>query len=532
MPGGLLQLSAFGSASTFLHSEPQITFWKQAWRRSTAFALESIEMGWNGSAPNFGTKVTAAISKGADMAHRAWLEITLPDLADYCTTYITATSSQPLIKRAYIDGNYVKIRIARPAGTPPSGSWTGGWVKVRANGVFLGTDNVNNTLFQIGAGEYTDYSIARADLPAAFTSTPVSLTAIAVDSSFGNASTESMARPVLNLRWTNSVGHALVESCEWEVGGSRVDKIPNSDFFDVWSELTEKQEKLAGFNSMVGKYPDYDIWSETKSNRAAKTYFVPLPFTFCQTPGQAIPIIALTFNEVRLSVTFREALDLVRCNVPISALVGPTGAPIAITTCQLFLDMVFLDTEERRRMSSMEHEQLVVQCQYLGDYTIAPSDPGLVRKIPLDGLSHPVKELIWVYQGYSRYQRNAVTGNDHHNYQLENDPDEDAFLNVRLTLNGTERAPPRSGQYYRQVQPYQHHTRVPTKHVLCYNFGLEPESANPTGSCNFSRLEQASLNVTLSPNIDPNGGKIKIFALSYNILRYAQGLAGLAFSSG
>jgi hypothetical protein len=324
----------------------------------------------------------------------------------------------------------------------------------------------------------------------------------------------------------------LVESCDWEVGGARIDKIPNSDFFDVWSELSEKQEKLAGFNSMVGKYPDYDIWDETKSNRAAKTYFVPLPFTFCQTPGQAIPIIALTFNEVRLSVTFREALDLVRCNVPISALVGPTGAPIAITTCQLFIDMVFLDTEERRRMSAMEHEQLVVQCQYLGDYTVAPGDPGLVRKIPLDGLSHPVKELIWVFQEYSRYQRNAVTGNDHFNYQLQNDADEDAFLNVRLTLNGTERAPPRSGQYYRQVQPYSHHTRVPTKHVLCYNFGLEPESANPTGSCNFSRLEQASLNVTLSPNIDANGGKIKVFALSYNILRYAQGLAGLAFSSG
>ena len=100
MPGGLLQLSAFGSASTFLHADPQVTFFRQVWRRSTPFALESIEMGWNGSAPNFGAKVTAAISKGADMAHRAWLEITLPDLADYCPTYITATSSQPLIKRA------------------------------------------------------------------------------------------------------------------------------------------------------------------------------------------------------------------------------------------------------------------------------------------------------------------------------------------------------------------------------------------------------------------------------------------------
>jgi hypothetical protein len=156
----------------------------------------------------------------------------------------------------------------------------------------------------------------------------------------------------------------------------------------------------------------------------------------------------------------------------------------------------------------------------------------MIKKIPLDGLNHPIKELIFVYQGWQRYQRDAVNGNDIFNYQLASDATADAFDNVRLTLNGTERMPPRPGQYFRQVQPYQHHTRIPTKHVLCYNFGLEPESKNPTGACNFSRLEQASLNVTLSPNIDVNGGKIKVYALGYNLLRYAQGLAGLAFSSG
>jgi hypothetical protein len=67
---------------------------------------------------------------------------------------------------------------------------------------------------------------------------------------------------------------------------------------------------------------------------------------------------------------------------------------------------------------------------------------------------------------------------------------------------------------------------------MCYSFALEPEMRNPSGSCNFSRLESASLNVTMSPNIDPNGGKVKVYALSYNLLRYAQGMAGLAFTSG
>jgi len=600
MPGGLLQLSAYGSASTYLHTDPQVTFWKQVWRRSTAFALESIEMPFSGSAPDFGTKVTAAISKGADMANRAWLEITLPDLADYSTTHITATSSQPLIQRAYLDGDFVKLRVAPPA----SGTWTDGWYQIKASGSFgmtsalgvsnvmtittsqphgllsaasvtiagattgslngtwtltgvtsttftfalsgvttatigsgatlttyvTGSDPTYDTLFQIGTGASTDWSIPKADLPVAWTSA-TSLTAIAVDSGYINPSSESMARTILNLKWCNSIGHALLESVEWEIGGTRIDKVPNSDYFDVWSELTEKEEKRAGFEDMVGKYPDYDITSETKSTRGGKTFFVPLIFSFCQSASQSIPIIALQFHDTRININFREALDLVKSNLPVSALLGPTGAPITMTSCQLYVDMVFLDTEERRRMSSMEHEQLITQIQYLGDFTISPTDPGVIKKIPLDGLNHPIKELIWVYQGFTRYQRNAVTGNDHFNYQLA-DAVEDPFTLVRLTLNGTERMPPRSGQYFRQVQPYQHHTRVPTKYVHCYNFGLEPEATNPTGSCNFSRLEQASLNVTLSPNIDANGGKVKVYALGYNVLRFAQGLAGLAFSSG
>lgn len=602
MPGGLLQLSAYGSASTYLHTDPQITFWKQVWRRATAHAMESIEMPFSGGAANFGTKVTAPISKGADMAYRAWLEIRLPDLADYYTENITQTSTQPLIRRAYIDGTNIAIRVA----PPPSGSYSwykikatstfgmtsasgngaspsvitvttsvnhgfltgqtitisgattsalnGSWVLDSASGTtftftcstnnvttvslgtasittFLGSDFVNNTLFAVGNGSYTDYSIAKTSLPIAFTSTPVSLTAIAVNSSFVGASSDSMPRTVLNVRWCNSVAHALIDSVEWEIGGVRIDRIPAPDFFDIWSELTEKEEHRLGFNAMVGKYDAYDIWDETKSNRKSKTYFVPLIFSFCQSPSQSIPVISLQFHECRINVNFKEYLDVIKCNLPVSQLVDASGQPLSITNCQLYVDMVFLDGEERRRMSSMEHEQLITQIQYLGDFIISPNDPSMVKKIPLDGLNHPVKELIFVYQGWTRYQRNAVTGNDHFNYQLQNDPDEDAFMNVRLTLNGTERMPSRSGQYFRQVQPYQHHTRVPTKHVLCYNFGLEPESKNPTGSCNFSRLEQASLHVTLSPNIDPNGGKIKVYALGYNVIRYAQGLAGVAFSS-
>lgn len=510
MPGGLLQLSAFGSASTYLHADPQVTFWKQVWRRSTAFALESIEMPFQGGSADFGRKATAAITKSADMAYRAWVEITLPDLRDYYTGIVSATSSQPLISRAYFTSPTTASVTVRP---PTTGTWEYVRVYSAANAV-LAQANVS--------GDAVTLDLANLASKASQT-----IHAFAYDAN-DNESDMSETRDVLCLRWCNAVGLAVLESVEWEIGGTRIDKIPNPEFMDVWSELTEKEEKRAGFNAMVGKYDDYDIWSSSSSS-SEQTYYVPLTFSFCATPGQSIPIVALQFHESRINLTFREALDCIRCNVPIQQLISSTGAPIAFKDCRLFVDMVFLDTEERRRMSSMPHEALISQIQYLGDIVVTPNDPGTIRKISLDGVNHPVKELIWVYQPYNSYQRDAVNGNDIFSYQHGS---EETFQLVRLTLNGAERMTPRPGQYFRQVQPYQHHTRVPTKQVLCYNFGLEPESPSPTGACNFSRLDQAALHVTLSPDIHPNGGRIKVWAIAYNVVRYKEGLGALAFTTG
>lgn len=512
MPGGLLQLSAFGSASTYLHADPQVTFWKQAWRRSTAFALESIEMPFQGGPGDFGRKTTAAITKSADMASRAWVELTLPDLSDYYHSVLSATSTQPLLVKGYFTSPTTAVVRVRP---PTAG---GPWTSIR---VYSSTNTpLEEIVLPVG--------VLDIDVPLTGLTSKAALTvyAIAYDAD-DDPSDQSQPRDILALKWANSIGHAVIESAEWEIGGTRIDKIPNSEFFDVWSELTEKEEKLAGFHAMVGKYPDYDIWDDMASERARRTYYVPLVFSFCATPGQSIPIVALQFHEARINITFREAMECIRCNVPVAQLVSSTGAPIAFQDCRVFVDMAFLDTEERRAMSSMSHEALITQIQYLGDVVITPDDPGTVRRIPLDGLNHPIKELIWIYQPYPAYQRDAVGGNDLFNYSNTN-----AFDLVRLTLNGAERMTPRPGQYFRHVQPYQHHTRVPAKQVLCYNFGLEPESANPSGACNFSRLDQAALQLTVSPSIHPNGGKIKVWALGYNVVRYKEGLAGLAFTSG
>ena len=120
---------------------------------------------------------------------------------------------------------------------------------------------------------------------------------------------------------------------------------------------------------------------------------------------------------------------------------------------------------------------------------------------------------------------------------------------TNIQLNGRERFAKRSALYFRLVQPYQHHTRIPNKHIYVYAFGLRPEEHQPSGTCNFSRIDNAQLQYRLSDNAktDPyhNNGKspygpvfsstasgtLTVYATNYNVLRVMSGMAGLAYSN-
>ena len=106
----------------------------------------------------------------------------------------------------------------------------------------------------------------------------------------------------------------------------------------------------------------------------------------------------------------------------------------------------------------------------------------------------------------------------------------DRFDTAKLQLNGHDRFTERDAAYFRLVQPYQHHTRVPNKHIYCYSFALNPEAHQPSGTCNFSRLDNVTLNLKgLSEKSDE--GELLVYAVSNNILRITSGMGGLAYSN-
>ena len=547
MGGGLMQLVAYGAQDVYLTGNPQITFWKVTYRRYTNFAIESIEQTFNGQA-DFGRRVQCTISRNGDLAYRTYLQVTLPEI-----------------------------------------------------GQGLGTA--------------------------------------------GN-------RKGVYARWLDFPGEQLVAQVEVEIGGQRIDR-QYGDWMHIWNQLTMSSEQQRGYFKMIGNTtqltfitdPSFAAVDGPCSSTAPRqvcaprnalpetTLYIPLQFWFCTNPGLALPLIALQYHEVKINLDLR---PIDECLWAVSTLTddaaGTTFSPgvgkavdvkaayqQSLVAASLYVDYVFLDTDERRRMAQNPHEYLITQLQFTGDESVGSSS----NKIKLH-FNHPVKELVWVVQPDQNVDYCAglstssglfrVLGAQPFNYtdaidalpnahaafgslaslastsnsfitasgwfqdagadsqvgtsgwypsgqggeagpfggteaeSLVSDAGtfvltetsldmhcwgQNPVVTAKLQLNGQDRFSEREGTYFSWVQPYQAHTRAPDEGINVYSFALRPEEHQPSGTCNFSRIDNATLQLVLS-NATVEGtktAKVRVYATNYNVLRIMSGMGGLAYSN-
>jgi len=318
-------------------------------------------------------------------------------------------------------------------------------------------------------------------------------------------------------QWVDYVGLALVKNIEIEIGGQRIDK-QYGDWMYIWNELSLATGKRTGYNTMVGSSLAY---GGTPASTAAETLYIPLEFWFCRNPGLALPLIALQYHEVKVNLEFRSLAELGYYSIGGAFLGLASGS---ISTASLWVDYVFLDTDERRRFAQLSHEYLIEQLQFTGDESVTSG--ATASKVKLN-FNHPVKELVWVMQRDA-----AVTSsNDWFNYSDNQVEATGAGLvtTAKLQLNGHDRFAERTGAYFNLVQPYQHHENIPSNEgIYVYSFALKPEEHQPSGTLNMSRIDSAVLNLS---HTSTAGGKIRVYALSYNVLRVMSGMGGLAYSN-
>ena len=553
MAGGLMQLVAYGAQDVFLTGTPEITFWKVSYRRHTNFAMESIEQTFQGQA-DFGRRVTCTISRNGDLCYRTYLQVTLPEI---------------------------------------------------------------NQQMKNNSGSFTDGVYAR---------------------------------------WLDFIGEQLVAQVEVEIGGQRIDR-QYGDWMHIWNQVTLTKEQQRGYYKMIGNTtaltyitdPTFANISGPCSSASGPsqvcaprnalpetTLYIPLLFWFSKNPGLSLPLIALQYHEVKINLDIRpigECLWAVGSLYSTSGTASVTSAyQQSLVAASLYVDYIFLDTDERRKMAQNPHEYLIEQLQFTGDESVGSSS----NKIKLN-FNHPVKELIWVVQpdsnvdycssldasqilfrtlgaqpfnytdaidalpnaihafggpsetagsnafiasnglfqmpgatdatsggvslnlnqewyGINNYATSVEQpfapqqGGSNINGSYVSDAGtfvlsetaldmhcwgENPVVTAKLQLNGQDRFSEREGSYFDVVQPYQHHTRNPDTGINVYSFALRPEEHQPSGSCNFSRIDNAVLQLVLSAGAVAGvaTAKVRVYAVNYNILRVMSGMAGVAYSN-
>jgi hypothetical protein len=277
-----------------------------------------------------------------------------------------------------------------------------------------------------------------------------------------------------SFRWLNYLGHILVKNVEVEIGGQRIDK-HYGDWLHIWNELTQTSGHQAGYANMVGNVPrltqpvsavaaagvDGAVGSKTPGSQTGgsagpstlsreecdiracmpqTTLYVPLQFWFCRNPGLALPLIALQYHEVKINLEFNN-LDNCRW-------VSNTGATSpqtpSLVSASLYVDYIYLDTDERRRFAQVSHEYLIEQLQFTGDESVNSTS----NKIKLN-FNHPCKELIWVCQPDSNVDASTCTnvgGKQHFNYTDKIDA---------TYFSGNPSDPLGGGMYSQSQNPFQ-----------------------------------------------------------------------------
>lgn len=352
-------------------------------------------------------------------------------------------------------------------------------------------------------------------------------------------------------RWTDNVGHHLIREVRIDIGGQRIDR-QFGDWLQIWSALTLPVGLRPAYNRMIGHTAALCSPNLEGQARPRHTLYVPLQFWFNRHIGLALPLIALQYHEVRIDVEFRELNELfINTGNPHDG--GYCEFQAHLGTTALYVDYIYLDTDERRAFAQKHHEYLIEQLQFTGDESICARS----NKVRIN-FNHPTKELIWVIQKDVYIERPCLDlnfiGNQWSNYQLypgEVDGFEEMNFSqtpgnpvciAKLQLNGHDRFSTREGSYFNQVQVYQHHTTASdSEGINVYSFAIVPEEHQPSGTVNFSRIDTATLHIDVNPItflVDPRcpelgntGAKLRIYGVNYNVLRVMSGMGGLAYSN-
>jgi Major capsid protein N-terminus/Large eukaryotic DNA virus major capsid protein len=526
MGGGLIQLAAYGVQDLFLTKEPQITFFKIVYRRHTNFTTEIIPLNFL-QTPDFGKRITCVLSRNGDLIRKLYISFVLPTIPQF----IDANQNpDPIAMFAWIRNigfgliNTIDIEIGGELIDRQYGDWLNIWYELTVRdqhqeNIILGNipDLIN---FSNGKSPYQLFvplqfwfnRITGLALPIV----SLQYNHIQLDLEISDFSDCYILAPTNVIFIDNDfVNFTPFEFIEQSINGGVA--IGQYIYFDLLSKsLYFRQVSTQQFISLTVNDPSLIT---TLDQQRAILYAQNPPGTFV---NEAYFINGLTSGFQAMPAINSVETAYVNNSVNFDA--------ITLSDCFVLAEYVYLDDDERIRFSQARHEYLIEQLSYDGIKSVN----GLTQSFKI-GFTQPCKELVWVTQLTLALQNN---NNDNFNYTDSlirdingNTVGNNIILQETILFNGLPRISLRDSQYFSLIQPYQNHTHAPSTGINVYSFGIHPEKHQPSGTANFSAIDDITLQIIVESLITfSNTAQLRTYGWVYNVLRIANGVSGLVFS--
>lgn len=500
----MIQIIAKGLSDGPLIQGPSVTFWRLRTSTHTNFALEQITQTF-GTAPQFGQTSYITLNRTGDMVFRQYIIADLPGLF-------------PVVTASYTSPYMHQLDALASAGS--------------------GHHYLHSEDIQAGAqGIYGHYAC-----------------------------------------WVDAVGLALIKRVKLIVGSHIIDQVP-SDYLYMYEELTGSPGRR--LEEMVGRF--HTLEQRIAHSGKELRVHVPLPFWYTQVAGNALSLVSLSFHGVQLEVQWQALAKLVQVSnsdvkvYKATTSGGNSGVEIADShlSASVQTEYVYLDVQERNRFAEGLFDQLI--CTTQEQYVTTTESSLSVNLL----FNHPVAELIFAarlvanetHGDWTNFGRSGPAGGAgaetgtatfgvkpafKNSYQVGGGfdivvPDaaptddvgnslvsadgryalgdvvltrSDIVASATIKVNNLCRVETQTGQWFTQVQSYQHHTALPTSNVMCYSFALHPEEYQPSGALNFSRLDSVTMEFVFHEDVASANKRVIIFARNWNVFSYRFGMGG------
>jgi hypothetical protein len=526
-----MQLVSYGAQDIYISGNPQITFWKVLYKRHTNFAVESIEVTFNGQA-DFNKRVTAVINRNADLMYKTYVQVVLPqiDLAATNGTFANGNTQQGFRWLSYIGHRLIKqveVEIGGQRIDRQYGDWMQIWTQLSTE---AGTVSALDSII----GQTHDLTLMKR-------STGISLDAVCSSSETTISCVPRRGTPAktlyipLQFWFCRNPGLAIpLIALQYHEVRINVD-------FETWqnctyAEFTAGTPWAAPTQSLAAAslYVDY-VYLDTEERRRfaqqSHEYLIEqVQYTGAESITSSSNKIQLNFNHPVKELFWVVQRDsFVDCSNP--TWVASVGGP------QPF--------------------------NYSDDFSTEGLIMGLLSGAVTSGANNPVSANTNVASGGVsaatallggvQIGQSSLVGVD--TYDITGAGEFETGVNyllakvildsgvrcegknpvevAKIQLNGQDRFTEREGAYFDKVQPFQHHSRTPSVGINTYSFALRPEEHQPSGTCNFSRIDKATLQLSVSVNTvsGPRTAQVRVYALNYNVLRVMSGMGGLAYSN-